>query len=51
MYPNFSDQTQLKLKTVNKFKDYFLAEIREKEAMSKGSSKYIAAIDYFDKVH
>ena len=46
MYPNLSDQIQLRLK---KIKDYFIAEIREGEATSKGLSKYIAAFDYFDK--
>ena len=49
MYPNFSDKIQFRLKTVNEIKDYFIAEIRQKEAISKGISKYIAAIDYFDK--
>ena len=44
MYPNFSDQTQFKLKTVNE-----IAEIEKKEVMSKEISKYIAAIDCFDK--
>ena len=29
--------------------DYFIAEIREKELMSKGLSKCIAAFEYFDK--
>ena len=27
----------------------FLAEIRERELMSKNLSKYIASLDYFDK--
>ena len=49
MYPNFSDQTQFKLKTVNEIKGYFIAEIEKKEVMSKEISKYIAAIDCFDK--
>ena len=30
-------------------KDYFVAEIKERELMSKGLSKYIASFDYFDK--
>ena len=30
-------------------KDYFLAEIRERELISKNISKYIASFDYFDK--
>ena len=43
-----SDQT-FRLNKINETKDYFIAEIREKELMSKGLSKYIAAFDYFDK--
>ena len=30
-------------------KDYFIAEIKEREVMSKRLSKYIASFDYFDK--
>ena len=30
-------------------KDYFLAEIRERELRSKNISKYIASLDFFDK--
>ena len=30
-------------------KDYFVAEIKERELMSKRLSKYIAFIDYIDK--
>ena len=30
-------------------KDYFLAEIRERELRSKNISKYIASLDYFNK--
>ena len=29
--------------------NYFIAEIRERELMSKRISKYIASFDYFDK--
>ena len=32
-----------------KLKIIFLAEIRERELMSKNISKYIASLDYFDK--
>ena len=31
MYPNLSDQTQIRLNEINKIKDYFIAEIRETE--------------------
>ena len=30
-------------------RDYFIAEIKERELMSKRISKYIASFDYFDK--
>ena len=32
-----------------KLKIFFLAEIRERELISKNISKYIASLDYFDK--
>ena len=54
MYPNLnaillSDQQQLRLTKINEIKDYFVAEIKERELMSKRLSKYIASFDYFDK--
>ena len=53
IYPNLneniSNEQQLRLNKVNEIKHYFLAEIRERELMSKNISKYIASLDYFDK--
>ena len=54
MYPNLNaiplnDQQQFRLNKINEIKDYFVAEIRERELMSKRLSKYIASSDYFDK--
>ena len=53
MYPNLnaniSNEQQFRLNKINEIKDYFLAEIREKELISKNISKYIASLDYFDK--
>ena len=49
IYPNLNDQQQFRLKKNNKIKDYFLAEIKERELMSKTLSKYIASFDYIDK--
>ena len=54
MYPNLnaillSDQQQLRLTKNNEIKDYFVAEIKERELMSKRLSKYIASFDLFDK--
>ena len=37
------------MNNANEIKDYFLAEIRERELISKNISKYIASLDYFDK--
>ena len=37
------------MNNTNEIKDYFLAEIRERELISKNISKYIASLDYFDK--
>ena len=53
MYPNLnaniSNDQQFKLSKINEIKDYFVAEIRERELMSKKLSKYIASFEYFDK--
>ena len=54
IYPNLnaillSDQQQFRLNKINEIKDYFVAEIKERELMSKRLSKYIASFDYFDK--
>ena len=43
------DNQQLRLNKINEIKDYFIAEIKERELISKRLSKYIAAFDYFDK--
>ena len=44
-----SDQQHFRLNKINEIKDYFVAEIKERELMSKRLSKYIAFCDYFDK--
>ena len=54
IYSNLSavplnDQTQFRLNKINEIKDYFAAEIKERELMSKRLSKYIASLEYFDK--
>ena len=38
-----------RLNKTNEIKDYFVAEIKERELMSKRISKYIACFHYFDK--
>ena len=49
IYPNLNDQQQFRLNKVNEVKDYFIAEIKERELMSKRLSKYIDSFDYFGK--
>ena len=49
IYPNLSDQQQFRLIKINEIKHYFVAEIKERELISKRLSKYIAPFDYFDK--
>ena len=44
-----SDQRQFRSNKINEFKDYFVADIKDKELMSKRLSKYITSFDYFDK--
>ena len=53
IYPNLatniSNEQQFRLNKINETKDYFLAEIRERELIRKNLSKYISSLDYFDK--
>ena len=48
IYPNLNNQ-QLGLNKINEIKDHFIAEIKERELMSKRDGKNIASFDYFDK--
>ena len=50
MYPNLNDQQQFRLNEINEIKDNFIAEISERELMSRIPSKYIVSFDYFDKL-
>ena len=45
-----NNQQQFRLNKINEIKDYFVAEIKERELMSKRLWKYIASFDYFDKL-
>ena len=47
VYPK--DQQQFRLNKINETKDYFIAESKKRELMSKRLSKYFASFDYFDK--
>ena len=54
IYPNLNatplnDQQQFRLNKINETKDYFIAEIKERELMNKRLSKYIAFFDNFGK--
>ena len=41
IYPNLSNQQQFRVNRINDIKDYFVAEIKERELMSKSLSKHI----------
>ena len=43
------DNQQFRLNKIREIKDYFIAEVKERELISKRLSKYIASFDYFDK--
>ena len=43
------NKQQFRLNKINEIKEYFIADIKERELMSKRLSKYIAFFDYFDK--
>ena len=43
-----NDQQQFRLNKINEIKDYFNAEIKERELISKRLSKYLASFDCFD---
>ena len=49
IYPNLNDQKQFRLNKVSEVRDYFIAEIMERELMSKMLSIYIAFLTYFGK--
>ena len=49
IYLNISNDQQFRLNKINEIKNYFIAEIRERELMSKNFSKYIASFEYLDK--
>ena len=45
---NLNNQ-QFRLNKISEIEDYFIAEIKKRELMSKKLSKYISFCDYFDK--
>ena len=46
--PNLNNQ-QFRLNKISETENYFIAEIKERELMSKKLSKYISSFYYFDK--
>ena len=44
-----NDQQQFRLNKINEIKDYFVAEIKERDLTSITLSKCIYFVDYFDK--
>ena len=46
---SLNDQTKFRLNEINKIKDYFEFEIKEREVVIKKLSKYTAALVYTDK--
>ena len=46
----FNDLTKFRLDEINKIKDYFNLEIKERKECTKKLSKYIVAFDYADKI-
>ena len=47
--PNTSDDQQFRLNKINEIRNYFVAEIKERELMRKRFRKYIFFSYYFDK--
>ena len=45
-----NELTQFRLDEINKMKDYFNSEIKERKYIIKKISKYIVAFDYADKI-
>ena len=46
--PNLDNQ-QFRLNKISEIEEYFIAEIKERELMSRKLSRYISFFDYFDK--
>ena len=46
--PNLNNQ-QFRLNKISEIEEYFIAEIKERELISKKISKYLLFFDYFDK--
>ena len=49
IYANLSDPQQFRLNKTNEIKDYFVAEIKERQLLSKRLRTNVACFEYFDK--
>ena len=47
---SLNDQTKFRLNVINKIKDYFNSEIQKRETISKKLSKFVASLEYMDKM-
>ena len=47
---SLNEQTNFGLNKINKIKDYFESEIKDRELVNKKLSKYITGFDYTDKM-
>ena len=50
IYPQLDNALKFRLTKINDIEDFFIAEIEEREKMSKALSKYIGAFDYSGKI-
>ena len=49
IYPNLNNQQLFRLNKINEINNYLVAEVKERELISKMLSIYIASFKYFDK--
>ena len=49
IYPYISNDQQFRLNKINEIKYYLIAEIKERQLMSKNLSEYTASFEYLDK--
>ena len=50
MYPELDNAMQFRLDDIHEIKDHFIAEVHDRETMSKRPSWYIAAFDCVEKI-
>ena len=47
---NLSEQTKFRLDEISKIENYFIKEINQRKSCSKKINRYVAALDYIDKI-